>query len=128
MRQVRQAQPTALREFNKRIEIQRLGEPARQGVSGEKLKTAWLTYRTVWAAVKSMIGFEKTDIAGATGGAVMTHLVKLRWSMSLWQTISTAHRVHWMDGTLERTLDIKTKNNWNEANIEIWLQCAESQT
>lgn len=126
MRQIRQAQPSPLSAFNKRVEIQRLVEPPQRGPSGERLQSSWQTYKTVWAAVSSMIGFEKSDIAGATGGAVQTHLVKLRYTLALWQSVSPAHRIAWQDGTKARTLDIKTVTNWNERNIEIWLQCAEN--
>ncbi len=126
MRQVRQTQPTPLSKFNKRVELQKQAEPPQQGVSGEKLKTHWLTFATVWAAVSSMIGYEKSDIAGATGGAVQTHLIKIRYTSALWQTLSPSHRVYWKDGTKERALDIKTVNNWNEIGVEIWLQCAEN--
>ena len=125
MRQARQPQPMSIGDFNRRIDLQRLKDPPERGPSGEVLKK-YVTYATVWASVRHVPGYEKSGTVEAVAGAVQTYLVKIRFNMSLYRTLSTAHRIAWLEGgTRQRLLDIKTIDNWNERNTEIWMQCAE---
>lgn len=116
------ANATPLGRYNKKVELQRQPDPAARGATGEKLKQYGL-YASSWTSVQPTFG--STGGQGPIAGASQSYLVCLPWSLTLWQTIKPDHRISWTEGTKTRTLEIKTITNFNEANIEIRLQCVE---
>ena len=116
------ANATPIGKYNKKVELHRLADPAVRGPTGEQLKQ-YAPYQQVWAAVQPTFG--STGGQGPIAGAAQSYLVCLPWSLTLWQTIRPEHRVYWLEGTKQRTLEIKIVTNWNEANVEIRLQCVE---
>ncbi len=113
---------TPVGKYTKKVELQSLtGE---RGGTGEKLRR-FAMYAQPWAAVQPNFG--SSSAQGPIPGASQSYVVCLTWSPSLWQTIKATDRVCWTVGTQTRTLDIKVITNWNEANVEIRLQCVEVQ-
>lgn len=120
MTSLRDATPVG--NYDKKVELQALTEPPQRGATGEKLKV-YGAYAQLWVAVLPTFG--STSGQGPIPGASQGYLVCLPYSLSVWQMLQPQHRVHWWEGTKERTLEIKTFTNWNEANVEIRLQCVE---
>ncbi len=116
------ANATPLGRYQKKVELQRPPDPPLRGATGEKLRQ-YVLYASSWASIQPTFG--STGGQGPIAGASQSYVVCLPWSLSLWQAITPAHRVCWTEGTKQRTLEIKTVTNFNEANIEIRLQCVE---
>ena len=108
--------------FNKLVELQQLRDRPERGATGERLKR-YAPYATVWAALTST--FAGAGSPGPLPGTATGSVVCLPYSLSLWQLIKPEHRVYWKEGTKERTLEIKSITNYEEANVEIRLQCVE---
>jgi head-tail adaptor len=109
--------------YTRTVELQSLSSD--RGATGEVLKT-YTTYTQARAAMSNLVAWQK----GATTdtGNTATQLVRLQYNATLWGSIRMSDRLRLMDGDTERLLYVRSKENWNEANVEIRLQCQETLT